>query len=186
MVVFAAHPRIWAALLLTAVTCTSSHADTQEKRLIGCWSAAYEYDSVHSKDGTPSGSARLCSRKPSLNNCGADSYLDVTYCFDGKGDAYGSEVHCSATPKRICHGTDGLSGRYGVQGSRLDFFQRSEDDYGDDVQELGWSCSFSISGPPEVLEFADCDVAMKTFFRDCDFGQKIEEYQNAACETAPR
>jgi hypothetical protein len=181
MAVRMSKPVIWTALLLVKAACMPAWAEAPEESLIGCWSAAYEYDSLHGDDSA-NGGARLCSRAPGAGACGNGSHLAVTYCFDKGGRAYGSETHCwSAKGRGICHGSDGLSGSYRLQGNRMNFFRAAEEGEKDDAQELAWSCSFSISGHPGVLEFSDCAQAMRTFFRDCDFGQKFEEYRTDNC-----
>jgi hypothetical protein len=177
---------IWATVLLRTVAGKSAQAEGQQENLIGCWGAAYEYDSVYNRDGSATGNARLCSREPTAKACGDQSYLDVTYCFDREGNAYGSETHCVFTKKGpLCHGSDGLSGSYRLQGNRMDFFEPVEE--GEEAsRELAWSCSFSISENPDVLGFSDCDRSMKIFFRDCDFSQGIQEYKTSRCELTSR
>jgi hypothetical protein len=178
---------IWTAILLMTVTCTPVWSAEQQENLIGCWSAAYEYDSLYNRDGSSTGSARLCSREPNANACGDRSYLHVTYCFDRSGNAYGGEGHCWTTMKgRICHGSDGLSGSYRLQGNRMNFFQATEGAENSGSQELAWSCSLSFSENMNVLEFGDCTKSMKTFFRDCDSSRDSEEYKTDKCKLASR
>jgi len=188
MAIFASKPLIWVTILM-GVTCAPVRAETQQENLIGCWSATYEYDSLYNRNGTPTGSARLCSRDPKEKACDGRGYLHVTYCFDRKGDAYGGEMHCFGKMKEgrgVCHGSDGLSGVYRLQGNRMNFFEATEEGASSDSQKLGWSCSLSFSENMNVLEFGDCAQPMKTFFRDCGFGRDIEEYKTSKCELSPR
>ena len=182
-------PLIWMSILAMKLACTPVWAGVQQEDLIGCWSAAYEYDSVKNSDGGTTGNARLCSREPTAGGCGGRAYLAVTYCFDRKGAAYGAESHCWSTKKGpICHGSDGLSGSYHLQDNRMNFFSlaeegdEAEERKKDDTRALAWSCSLSISSHPDVIEFSDCAQTMKAFFRDCDLSQKGGEYQTNRCE----
>jgi hypothetical protein len=186
MRIHALKPVIWVSLLLIKAGSAPAWAEVRQENLIGCWSAAYEYDSLSNIDGSPKGSARLCSRGPSSEGCGHRGHLEVTYCFDRGGNAYGAEAHCwsGKEGRVICHGSDGLSGSYRLQGNRMDFFRSAEEN--DEARELAWSCAFSISEHPDVLEFADCTRVMKTFFRDCDLSQKNEEYRTKKCELTPK
>jgi hypothetical protein len=184
---FRPKPPIWIIALLAGVASPSVRAEVRQENLIGCWSAAYRYDSLDDKNGDATGSARLCSREPTAEGCGDDSYLEVTYCFGRDGHAFGSETHCFPAMKngrRICHGSDGLSGLYRLQGNRMDFFEPAEE--GEDIaaRDPAWSCVASISGQPKALELADCTHAMKAFFRNCDFGREIEEHKTDKCELA--
>ncbi|MBJ6127254.1 hypothetical protein [Microvirga splendida] len=181
---FASKSLIWAAVMLGTVASTPSWAEGQQENLIGCWGAAYEYDSLYNRDGSATGNARLCSREPTAKACGGQSYLDVTYCFDREGNAYGGETHCVLTKKGpICHGSDGLSGSYRLQSNRINFFHPGENGEG---QKLAWSCSLSFSENAGVLEFGDCEQAMKTFFRDCQFSRDSEEYKTEKCGIASK
>lgn len=186
MAISASKHLIWVAILAGA-TYAPVRAEMQQEDLIGCWSAAYEYDSLYNRDGTPTGSARLCSRDPKDRMCGGRGYLHVTYCFSRKGDAYGGEAHCGTTKKGpICHGSDGLSGFYRLKDNRMNFYQSAEIGENDKAQELAWSCSISFSEHANVLEFGSCTQNMKTFFRDCDFGRDSEEYTTTKCELTAR
>lgn len=178
---------IWVTVLLMAATCATARADVLQENLIGCWSAAYEYDSLYNRDGSPAGNARLCSGGTGAEACGGRSSLHVTYCFDRGGSAYGGETHCwSSKGKGICHGSDGLSGSYRLQGNWMSFYRPTESGENNEAQTLAWACSVSFSERADVLEFGDCAQSTKTLFRDCDFSRDSEEYKTDRCELTSR